>query len=230
MRFATAAALGLIAAMGLPAQAEGWSHKGTLGLSVIASKSAEEGQLSWSSDVDLRVTKPMSHRDTLWIYLQDDYGKVRETATDTVTVSPDFVSYEAKYLRKVSKSQSYFTSYSLTGTHNYGENDNAIGVGVRFALSPYLDVDVSEEKVLGDIWQHKIQIYFARNLGPRLKATGTGSAAGADRFGSAADGGLTYQLTNALALRLNATFVKKRGEAAWSRTVRFQAVWAVSSE
>ena len=230
MRFATAAALGLIAAMALPAQAEGWSYKGTLGLSVIASKSADEGQLAWSSDVDLQITKPTSRRDTLWIYLQDDYGKVHETESDTETVSPNRVDYEAKYLRKATGRQSYFVSYSLVGTHHYGAADNAVGVGLRFPLSPYLNVDISEEKVLGDVWQHKIQIYFARDLGARLKTAGSGSAAGSEQFGSSADSSLTYQLTDGLALRLNATFVKKRGEAAWSRTVRFQAVWAVSSK
>jgi hypothetical protein len=223
-----AAALGLIAAAALPAHAENWSYKGTLGFSLVASRAGETGQTAWSSDLDLQLVKPTSYRDTVWIYLQDDYGKVRERETDTEVVSPDQVDYQAKYLREVSKRQLYFVSYSVVGTHNYSEADNAIGAGLRFPVSPYLDVDVSEEKVLGDVWQHKVQIYFARTLGPRLKATGNGSAAGSSQFGSSADGGLTYQLTNALAVRLNATFAKRRGEASWSRTVRFQAVWAVA--
>ena len=210
MRFAAALAFGLIAAAALPAQAGKWAYKGALGFSLVSSKAGETGQMSWSSDLDLLVTKPTSYRDTLWIYLQDDYGKVRERDTDTEVISPDHVDYQVKYLRKVTERQSYFASYSLVGTHHYSEADNAVGAGVRFALSPYLNVDISEEKVLGDVWQHKIQVYFARDLGPRLKATGNGSTAGARQFGSAADAGLVYQMTNAMAVRLNAALIKRR--------------------
>jgi len=155
---------------------------------VVSSKSADQGQLSWSSDLDLQITKPTSKRDSLWVYLQDDYGRVRETDKGTVVVSPNRVDYEAKYLRKVSARQYYFVSYSPVGTHHYGEADNALGLGVRLPLSPYLDLDLSEEKVLGDVWQHKIQIYFSRALGPKFKASGNGSAASGAEFGSSADG------------------------------------------
>jgi hypothetical protein len=230
MRFAILSTVALLAAAVSPACAGKPLYQGTLGLTAISSKAADQGQLSWSSDLDLQITKPTSRRESLWIYLQDDYGKVRQTEEGTVVVSPDHVDYEAKYLRKVSERQSYFASYSLVGTHHYSEDDNAVGVGVRLPLSRYLDLDLSEEKVLGDVWQHKIQVYFSRPLGPRLKATGNGSASGAAQFGSSADGSLLYQLTHALALGFNATLVKKRDEAAWSRTFRFQAVWAISSK
>ena len=93
MRFAAALAFGLIAAAALPAQAGKWAYKGALGFSLVSSKAGETGQSSWSSDVDLLVTKPTSYRDTLWIYLQDDYGKVRERDTDTEVISPDHVDY-----------------------------------------------------------------------------------------------------------------------------------------
>jgi len=204
-----------------------WERKGTLAFSLVSTHEDGSSQLSWSSDLDLWLTRPVGEREQLWIYIQDDYGKVRDPDQGVDATVPDRVDWQAKYLCKASERYSYFVGYSLTGDHDFSDAEHGIGLGLRFPLGRYLMLDLSEEKVLGETWQHKIQLYYAQDLGRRLKATSNGSAAGERQFASSADTGLTYQLTRELAMRLNAVFIKPRGDRNWSRTIRFQAVWSL---
>lgn len=205
----------------------GWERKGTLAFSLVSSRENDSSQLSWSSDLDLWFTRPTGARQSVWVYFQDDYGKVRNRDQGVDATAPDRVDYQAKYLYNESARRSYFIGYSLTGSHDFSQADHALGVGLRMPLGKHVVLDLSEERVLGEAWQHKVQVYYAQDLGPRLKATGNGSAAGGREFDSSADTGLTYQLTSELALRLNAVFTKPQGDRNWARTVRFQAVWAL---
>ncbi|UCH34604.1 MAG: hypothetical protein JSV65_19125 [Armatimonadota bacterium] len=217
----------ILAAFCSGAACAGWERKGTFAFSLVSTHEDDSSQLSWSSDLDLWLTRPLAAKETIWIYLQDDYGKVRDPEQGVDATAPDRVDWQAKYLYKASPQYSYFMGYSLTGTHSFADAEHGIGLGVRLPLGRHVLLDLSEERVLGEDWQHKIQLYYAQDLGRRLKATGNGATAGERQFASSADTGLTYQLTNELALRLNAVFTKPRGDRNWSRTIRFQVVWSL---
>lgn len=205
----------------------GWERKGTLAFSLVSTHEEDSSQLSWSSDLDLWLIRPVGPRQKVWIYIQDDYGKVRDPAQGVDATVPDRMDWQAKYIYAASERCSYFLGYSLSGDHHLSEADYGIGVGLRLPVGHHLVVDISEEKVLGAQWQHKIQLYYAQDVGKRLQVTGNGSTAGESHFASSADTGLTYKLSSELALRLNAVFTKPRGDANWSRTLRFQVVWSL---